>query len=118
MQMPVERVKADQRVEADRGRVALMRGPLVYCLESADNGGRVRDLYPPDDAGLTAEHRPDLLGGITVLRASGRRAQNGSADAPAHLLKPLGHRIRLKKGAIHALRRSAENPMKANGISS
>lgn len=85
MEMLVQRVKADRRVEADRGRVALMRGPLVYCLESADNGGRVRDVYLPDDAALSAEHRPDLLGGMTVLRAPGRRVQDANADAPADL---------------------------------
>ncbi|MFQ5505828.1 MAG: glycoside hydrolase family 127 protein, partial [Planctomycetota bacterium] len=40
--MEIRRVQAHPRVEADRGRIALMRGPLVYCLEAADNGGRVR----------------------------------------------------------------------------
>jgi DUF1680 family protein len=43
--MPVRRVVANEKVEADRGRVALMRGPLVYCVEGADvAGGRVSDL--------------------------------------------------------------------------
>ena len=36
--MPVHRVYAHERVEADRGKVALMRGPLVYCLEAVDHG--------------------------------------------------------------------------------
>ena len=44
MDMPVRLVRANPRVAADRGRVALMRGPLVYCLEGLDNGGRVQDL--------------------------------------------------------------------------
>src|SRR5208282_5034774 len=50
MAMPVKRVQADERVEADRGRIALMSGPLVYCLESIDNGGSVDDLVLPESA--------------------------------------------------------------------
>lgn len=82
MDMPVRRVRADARVEADKGRVALMRGPVVYCLESPDNGGSVRDLFLPDDAPISVEERPEMLGGVTVLRAQGRRRTIGG-DAPA-----------------------------------
>ncbi len=39
--MPVHRVLADDPVAADRGRVALERGPIVYCVEGVDNGGSV-----------------------------------------------------------------------------
>jgi len=56
-------------VEADRGRIALERGPLVYCVEGVDNGGRARNLVISPDAELVAEHRRDLLGGVTVIRA-------------------------------------------------
>jgi hypothetical protein len=85
--MPVQRVKADDRVAADRGRVALMRGPLVYCIESADNGGSVRNVYLPDDAAISTERRADLLGGITVLRASAKRLPPEAGDpVPAELM--------------------------------
>jgi DUF1680 family protein len=66
--MPVERVYADPRVKADVGRVALMRGPVVYCLEGVDNNGSVRNLVLPKDAKLTAAFDKDLLGGVIVLR--------------------------------------------------
>ena len=39
--MPIGRIEAHPRVEADRGRVAVQRGPIVYCFEAVDNGGRV-----------------------------------------------------------------------------
>ena len=65
--MPVRFVEADDRVEADRGKVALERGPLVYCLEQADNGGDVRQRILTAPAEWQPEPRPDLLGGITVL---------------------------------------------------
>jgi DUF1680 family protein len=66
--MPVQRVKADPRVAADVGRVALQRGPLIYCLEAADNHGAVRNLYIPRDVPISAKRQADLLGGVTVLQ--------------------------------------------------
>ena len=71
--MPIRRVKAHRRVKADAGRVALQRGPIVYCLEAADNGGKVLDLSLPSDARITSRHRADLLGGVTVLRGAAMR---------------------------------------------
>jgi DUF1680 family protein len=68
--MPVQRLTAAPQVEADQGRVALARGPLVYCVEATDHAGQVRNLVLPPSAELRAEPRPDLLGGVTVLRAS------------------------------------------------
>jgi hypothetical protein len=67
----VRRVICHEAAAANRGRVALMRGPLVYCVEGADNGGSVAHIAVADDTGLTAEPRPDLLGGVTVIRAAG-----------------------------------------------
>jgi DUF1680 family protein len=70
--MPVRRVTADRRVVDDRGKIALERGPLVYCAEGADHQGTVLDLVVPDGAHLTAEPRPDLLNGVHVLRGAVR----------------------------------------------
>jgi len=67
--MPIHRVIANKEIETDRGRVALERGPLVYCIEGIDNGGRARDIVLPESTELVAEHQTDLLGGVTVLRA-------------------------------------------------
>jgi uncharacterized protein len=68
--MPVRRVLADDRIADDRGRTALERGPLVYAVEGLDNDGSVLDLSVSDQAILKPEERPDLLGGITVLRGA------------------------------------------------
>jgi DUF1680 family protein len=65
--MPVRRIHAHPEVKADTGLVALQRGPIVYCFEGVDNGGRVSHLSLPVDAKLTAEYRSDMLGGIMVL---------------------------------------------------
>ena len=82
--MPVRRVLAHQNIPDCRGRVAIMRGPIVYCAEGVDNGGRALDLVLPDDAELTAEHRSDLLGGVTVIKAKGQRVVN-DADGQTRL---------------------------------
>ncbi len=67
MPMPVETVKAHPLVEADAGKVALMRGPLVYCLESADNGRVVRRIGVPSRTTFDVKYRPDFLKGVTTI---------------------------------------------------
>ena len=47
MPMPIRRIEAHPRVQADAGRVAIQRGPIVYCFEAVDNGGRVKDIVLP-----------------------------------------------------------------------
>jgi uncharacterized protein len=66
--------RADPRVDAVRGCVAIERGPLVYCLEQVDHpGGGLDDLVIDTSRPVTAKHRPDLLGGVTTVLASGYR---------------------------------------------
>jgi len=72
-------VIADRKVKADAGRVAVERGPLVYCAEWPDNNGYASNLVLDDAAVLTAEARPDLLNGIMVITgdATAYRYQEG-----------------------------------------
>jgi len=85
MPMPVRRIIANQQVKADDGRVALQRGPIVYCAEWPDNpDGRVRNLMLPDGAKLTAEFNHELLNGLTVIKG---RAANLSFDAQGKVIK-------------------------------
>ncbi|GGA50635.1 glycoside hydrolase family 127 protein [Pelagibacterium lentulum] len=68
--MPAVRLYANPHVIMDAGRVALKRGPLVYCIEEVDNpGGWVQRLRLPRDAELRAETRSDLFDGIVTLKA-------------------------------------------------
>ncbi|MBQ8673567.1 MAG: glycoside hydrolase family 127 protein [Bacteroides sp.] len=57
-------VKAHQRVVADRGRVAVERGPLVYCAEWSDNDCDLRSLLLNRKPSFTVEAKPDMLCGI------------------------------------------------------
>lgn len=70
LEMPVRQVRANPAVEADRGLVALMRGPVLYCLEAADNPEGVRHLVIPPDAAFSTTFKPELLGGVTVVRGT------------------------------------------------
>lgn len=68
------RIYADPRVKSAAGRVALARGPIVYCLEGVDNGEPLSALRLPREASIQAlPYDPDLLGGVAALRADGLR---------------------------------------------
>jgi len=74
MPMPIRRVLGHEKVEDDRGKVALERGPIVYCAEWPDNkDGHVRNLILADDMPLRSEYLKDLLDGVQVIhgKASG-----------------------------------------------
>ncbi len=77
--MDVERIEAHPAVVADRGRVAVARGPIVYCFEGVDNEDRVRSIMLARDPELRAEHRADLLGGVTVVTAKTRDGSRATA---------------------------------------
>jgi DUF1680 family protein len=74
LQMPTHRVRGHGCIEAVRGRVALERGPIVYCVEQSDLGVPLAQLSLQQSARVTPESRPNLLGGVTVLRVEGTGA--------------------------------------------
>ena len=65
--MDVKIVKANAKVEADRGRIAIERGPLVYCAEWVDNSKGVLNLLYDPNANYNAKYKNDLLGGIETI---------------------------------------------------
>jgi hypothetical protein len=67
--MPVRRIIAHPAVKDDDGKIALEYGPLVYCFEGLDNENSVLNRILPDNADLSVEYRPDLLGGVSVIKA-------------------------------------------------
>jgi len=89
--MPIRRVLCHQKVEDNRGKVALERGPIVYCAEGVDNGGRVFSLILSDDAVLETRWEKDLLGGVTTIRG----------EVPAvHRSKDGGSVAKVKQGFV------------------
>jgi hypothetical protein len=86
--MPVERIEAHPRVRANAGRVALQRGPLVYCLEEIDNGANLPDIALPRDASLSAGYDEETLGGVVIIRGDGLRRAPDGWDGTLH--RPVG----------------------------
>ena len=83
--MPIRRVVANANVVADTGRVALQRGPIVFCAEWPDNpAGKVRNLLLPDDQPLTAKFEPALLNGVETIQG---RAFSVAKNADGSLAK-------------------------------
>ena len=68
--MEVRRVVANEKVKDDIGKIALQRGPLMYCAEWADNNGKTSNIIIPAAASFTSEFKRDLLNGVTVLHAT------------------------------------------------
>jgi DUF1680 family protein len=75
--MPIRRVAAHPNVKDDIGRIAIERGPVVYCFEGADNPNGVANLILPPEAMLQGEYRGDLLGGIVTVTGRGQIRQDG-----------------------------------------
>jgi DUF1680 family protein len=88
--MPVRRVESHPYVANNAGRVALRRGPLLYCIEQADLGGTdPRDVVLPADRELTPSLEPGLMGGVMVLRGPAL-ARSASLEGAGELYRMPG----------------------------
>jgi DUF1680 family protein len=67
--MEVRRVVANENLKDDVGKIALQRGPIIYCGEWVDNNGKTSNIIIPANTSFTNEYKADLLNGITVLKA-------------------------------------------------
>ena len=84
--MPVRKIEAHPEVRSNCGKIAIMRGPIVYCLEEEDNTPDLRDIRLDSSAELKAEYDGILLGGCTVITGTARiRKSSGWVD---HLYRP------------------------------
>jgi DUF1680 family protein len=68
--MEVRRVIAKEDVKDDIGKIALQRGPLIYCAEWVDNNGKTGNIIIPANAMFTTEYKADLLNGVVVLKSN------------------------------------------------
>jgi DUF1680 family protein len=69
--MPVERIEANPRVKEDVGRLAVRRGPLIYCAESVDQTVPLENIVLPGGVNFKSEWKGGLLGGIEELSGTG-----------------------------------------------
>ena len=83
-EMPVRKVIAVPEVIQDAGYSAIMRGPVVYCLESIDNSYPIFDITLRDDASLTSDTLNNLLSGTVALKGMGKIRD--SLEIPVRLI--------------------------------
>ncbi len=95
--MPVIKMGAHPAVRANNGKIAVMRGPLVYALESIDNGVGLNRLFLRDDTDFTWQFKSDLLNGVGIIKGKGyripdttntARSEYPSEDSQAPLYAP------------------------------
>ncbi len=109
--MPARALAAHPYALENRGRVAVMRGPLLYCAEGVDHPGfDLRDLKIGPISAFEAVSQPDLLGGVTILEGPGQ-AQNLAPEwenqlyrdaETAHETEPESHAVPVKLVPYHA----------------
>ncbi len=88
LDMSVRLVRANSRVRVDAGKVAVMRGPLVYCAEQADNVGDLWSYRLADGARGSAAQvafENDLLGGVAAITLPAVREQGDREDTPLYV---------------------------------
>jgi len=73
--MTVDVVRSHPSLPFNAGKVALRRGPVVYCLEEADNGGELWNVALDTSCPIKAQAEPGLLDGVIALSAQGYRKQ-------------------------------------------
>jgi DUF1680 family protein len=87
--MTVHRIAADPRVKECRGRVAIERGPVVYCADWPDvGGGRALDLLVDTKGGMEPSFENELYGGVTVIATKARSVTNPAAESKPIKLIP------------------------------
>lgn len=97
--MPVEEMEAHPLVTENCGRIAIQRGPLVYCIEEVDNGGNLDDICLNTCTDFKAEYEDDILGGLVVITGNAWRREKKEWEG--HLYRPAGTaRIPVKIKAV------------------
>ncbi len=77
MEMKPELIEANPEVQADTGRAALRRGPVVYCIEAADNGERIFDLRVDSELMAEEEYSEEMKMPVITARGWRRKAEKG-----------------------------------------
>ena len=72
-EVPAKFVRANPNVREDAGKVALVKGPLVYCLEETDNGENLPSIFVNTKQELKETFESELLGGVTTIRFTGKK---------------------------------------------
>jgi uncharacterized protein len=78
LEMPVRLMQSNPKVRRNRGKAAIQRGPVIYCLEEIDNGSNLHDLVMPSEQEFTSEFDKNLLGGVMTINGTAYRSDENS----------------------------------------
>lgn len=109
--MGIRRYYANGHVSEDMGKVAIGRGPFIYCLEGVDNGEDLHSLYLPADAELEYTYEASLLNGVGVINAKGLRATAEKSDELYTTTRPSFKEVNLMFIPYFAWANRGENEM-------
>ncbi len=70
LDMPVRQVISSDKIKTNQGKVAVERGPIVYCAEGHDNKGKALSISVASDQNFQPEYKPEFLGGLTILKSA------------------------------------------------
>ena len=84
--MPVEKIQANPQVRMSAGKIAIQRGPVVYCLEECDNGNELWNISLSKDSKLKSQYDRKLLGGVVVI--TGEAIRNDWSSKENELYRP------------------------------
>ncbi len=79
-EMPVSFIRSNPHVRENIGKVAVMRGPVVYCAEEEDNGNELFRLHTGEPESVSIKHEKNLLEGVTTISFTGKREKEWSED--------------------------------------
>jgi len=91
--MEIKLVQSHEKVKNNHDRLAIERGPIVYCVEGVDNDGAVFNLLMPEYAPITIQWKGDLLGGINIIKA----------DVPSFVVRENGEEVKTKSHNLVAI---------------
>ena len=102
--VPARFVRANPKVREDSGKVAIVKGPLVYCLEETDNGGNLPAIFVSTAQELQEQYEEELLGGVTTIQLRGRRMDESAWDEEKLYAEtsPVFEEVQLKAVPYHA----------------
>jgi len=79
--MPVNFLRSNPRVRENTGKVAVTRGPVVYCAEEEDNGDELYKFHLGNPADIEVAHKDDLLEGVTIISFNAKHEKDWAEDA-------------------------------------
>jgi len=80
--MPVRTMHAAEQVIADKGKLAIQRGPFVFCAEFPDNkNGRVLNLVADESKRMPASYKASLLNGVETIKLTASRSKRGDGNS-------------------------------------